>query len=43
MAYEFVQRTPLLVLWMAVGSLALLLGLTITEDKSYRRQEFESC
>ena len=41
MAYEFVQRTPLLVLWMAVGSLALLLGLTITEDKSYRRQELQ--
>ena len=41
MAYEVVQRTPLLVLWMAVGSLALLLGLTMTEDKSYRRQELQ--
>jgi len=41
MAYEFVQRTPLPVLWMAVGSLALLLGLSITEDKSYRRQELQ--
>src|SRR5437867_12182136 len=41
MAYEVMQRTPLLVRWMAVGSLALLLGLTVTEDKSYRRQELQ--
>ncbi len=41
MAYEVMQRTPLLVRCMAVGSLALLLGLTITEDKSYRRQELQ--
>ncbi len=43
MAYEVMQRTPLLVRFMAVGSLALLLSLTITQDKSYRRREFESC
>ena len=43
MAYEVMQRTPLLVRWMAVGPLALLLGLAITEDKSFRRQGFESC
>ncbi len=41
MAYEAMQRTPLLVRWMAVGSLTLLLGLTVTEDKSYRRQELQ--
>lgn len=41
MAYEVMQRTPLLVRWMAVGSLALLLSLAITEDKSYRRQELQ--
>src|SRR5207249_1661259 len=38
--YEVMQRTPLLVRWMAIGSLSLLLSLTVTEDKSYRRQEF---
>src|SRR5438093_5122804 len=41
MACEVMQRTPLLVRFMAVGSLALLLGLTMTEDKSYRRQELQ--
>ena len=43
MAYEVMQRTPLLVRCMAVDPLVLLLGLTITEDKSFRRQGFESC
>jgi hypothetical protein len=42
MAYEVMQRTSLLVRCMAVGSRGLLLGLTITEDKSYRRQRFVS-
>jgi len=41
MAYDVVQRTPLLVLCMAVGPVILLLGLAITEDKSYRRQELQ--
>ena len=38
MAYEVVRRTPLLVLCLAAGLLILLLGLAITEDKSFRRQ-----
>jgi hypothetical protein len=42
MAYEVMQRTPLLVHCMAVGSWALLLALPIIEDKSYRRQRFVS-
>lgn len=41
MAYEVMQRTPLLVRCMAVGSLILLLGFAITEDKSFRRQELQ--
>ena len=41
MASEVMLRTPLLVRWMAVGPLILLLGLAITEDKSYRRQELQ--
>jgi hypothetical protein len=41
MVYEVMQRTPLLIRCLAVGSLALLLSLTITEDKSYRRQELQ--
>ncbi len=41
MVSEVMQRTPLLVRIMAVGSLGLLLGLSITEDKSYRRQELQ--
>jgi len=41
MAYEVMQRTPLLVRFMAVGSLALLLSLAITQDKNYRRRELQ--
>jgi hypothetical protein len=42
MAYEVMQRTPVLVRYMAGGSRALLLGLPIPEDKRYRRQRFVS-
>ena len=41
MAYEVMQRTPLLLRCMAAGSLILLLALAITEDKSFRRQELQ--
>ena len=41
MACEVVRRTPLLVLCLAAGLLILLLGLAITEDKSFRRQELQ--
>jgi len=34
MAYEVMQRTPLLVRWMAVDPLVLLLGLAIIEGES---------
>jgi len=41
MAYDVMRRTPLLVLCLAAGLLVLLLGLAITEDKSFRRQELQ--